>query len=328
VIGHTEFLLAETVLIAALNTFRFTSEANVAARTELHSFESFTVTDQQFLTGAKDGKPVTIAGELRLPAGTERFPAVVLVHGSGGIGANLPVWADNLNRLGVAVFLVDCFTGRGIVQTITDQSQVGALAMIGDAYRALALLAKHDRIDPAKIALMGFSKGGDVALYASLKRFQRMYGPAGVEFAAYIAFYAPCNTTYLEGDEVSSRPIRMFHGSADNWAPVTACREYVKRLQQLGKDVQLTEYADANHGFDNPLNPVHEVPDAQVRGRRCSLEERQGGVLVNRETGQPFSFGDACIERGATVGYDARAAHEAIQAVDEFLTSLWNLSPA
>jgi dienelactone hydrolase len=44
----------------------------------------------------------------------------------------------------------------------------------------------------------------------------------------------------------------------NRWAPVAACREYVKRLQQLGKDVQLTEYARANHVFDNPLNPVHE----------------------------------------------------------------------
>jgi dienelactone hydrolase len=326
--GHGELLLAEIVVVTALNTFRFASDANLAARTEIHSFQSFTVTDQQFLTGATDAKLVTIAGELRLPADTGRFPAVVLVHGSGGIGANLQVWAENLNRIGAAVFIVDCFSGRGIVQTITDQSQIGALAMIGDAYRALALLAKHDRIDPSKIALMGFSKGGDVALYASLKRFQRMYCPVGVEFAAYIPFYAPCHTTYLEGDEVSSRPIRMFHGSADNWAPVTACREYVRRLQQLGKDVQLTEYAGANHSFDNPLNPVHEVPDAQVRGRGCLLEERPGGVIVNRETGQPFTFADASIERGATVGFDPQAAQEAIKAVEQFLTSLWNLSPA
>ena len=89
--------------------------------------------------------------------------------------------------------------------------------MIEDAYRALSLLSKHDRIDPSRVALMGFSKGGDVAFNGSLKRFQRMYSPAGVEFAAHIAFYAPCITTYMEGDDVSSLPIRMFHGSADNW---------------------------------------------------------------------------------------------------------------
>ena len=32
------------------------------ARMEIHSFQSMTLTDQEFLTGRKGGKPVTIAG--------------------------------------------------------------------------------------------------------------------------------------------------------------------------------------------------------------------------------------------------------------------------
>jgi dienelactone hydrolase len=111
-----------------------------------------------------------------------------------------------------------------------DQSQLKTLSIIEDAYRALALLSKHPRIIASNIALMGFSKGGDVALRASMKRFQRMYAPPGVEFAAFLPFYAPCNTRYREDDQVTERPIRMFHGSADNCAPVTSCRDYVKRL--------------------------------------------------------------------------------------------------
>jgi dienelactone hydrolase len=97
-----------------------------------------------------------------------------------------------MNEIGVAAFLLDSFTGRGITQTVTDQSQLGHLAMIFDAYRALDLLSRHARIDPSRIAVKGFSKGAFVALYASLKRFQRVYGPKGLEFAAYIPFYASC----------------------------------------------------------------------------------------------------------------------------------------
>ena len=267
------------------------------ARIEIHSFETVTLTDKQFLTGAKDGKPARIGGELRLPPGTGRVPAVILVHGSAGVGANVDRWAQELNGIGVAAFLLDSFTGRGIVQTVSDQSQLGHLAMIVDAYRALELLSKHARIDGSRIAVMGFSKGGFVAFYASLKRFQRMHGPANVEFAAYFPFYAQCNTPYIDDEQVSDRPIRLFHGAADDWVPVEPCREYVKRLRQAGKDIQLTEYAGARHVFDNPLSPpVRQLPDAQ-NASRCLREERPGGEIINRETGQPASWSDACVQR-------------------------------
>jgi hypothetical protein len=57
------------------------------ARMEIHSFQSVTLTDKQFLMGEKNGKPVTIAGELRIPRpGNDRLPVVILLHGSSGLG--------------------------------------------------------------------------------------------------------------------------------------------------------------------------------------------------------------------------------------------------
>jgi dienelactone hydrolase len=296
------------------------------ARIELHPFQTMTLTDKQFLTGAKDGQPVVIAGELRFPRpSTDRLPAVVLVHGSGGVTGNVDRWSQELTGLGVATFLVDSFTARGIVETATNQAQLGGLTMINDAYRALEVLAKHPRLDPARIALMGFSQGGRVALYASLKRFQRLYGPADVAFAAYLPFYAPCNVTYIDDGEVSDRPMRLFHGTADDTTPVAPCRAYVERLRQGGKDVQLTEYADAQHGFDSHLltAPVF-VPQA-LNGRHCTLEEKPVGQLIHRHTGHPFRRDDPCLERGITVAYNAQAHHEALKAVKDFLTRAFNL---
>ncbi len=292
-----------------------------AARMEIHSFPSMTLTDQEFLTGRKDGKPVTIAGELRLPRpGTERLPAVVLLHGSGGVSRNILDWEQDLLAMGVATFVLDSFTGRGIVNTNFDQSQLGRLAMIVDVYRALAVLAKHPRIDPNRIVLMGFSRGGQAALYSSMKRFQHQYGPAGQEFAAYLVFYPLCNTTYHEDEDVADKPIRIFHGSADDYAPLAPCRAYVERLKAKGKDVQLTEYLGAAHNFDNRgLKTPLKLEKAQT-SRRCECAEAENGVIVNVKTKQPFTWTDPCVEYGPTLAYNEQAATEARKAVRDFVT--------
>lgn len=293
-----------------------------AARMEIHSFQSMTLTDQEFLTGRKEGKPVTLAGELRLPRpGNDRLPAVVLLHGSGGVGGNVLDWEQYLNAMGVATFVLDSFTGRGIVNTLFDQSQLGRTPMIVDAYRALDVLAKHPRIDPSRIALMGFSSGGQAALYASLKRFQRLHGPVGQQFAAYVAFYPVCNIAFRDGEDVADKPIRIFHGSADDFVPVASCRAYVERLKAKGKDIQLTEYAGAGHVFDGrAFKTPLRLEKAQTTSR-CELAEAENGVIVNVETKQPCTYADPCIKYGLTIAYNEKASTEARSAVKDFLTT-------
>ncbi len=297
------------------------------ARLEICSIDTLTLTDKQFLLGMKDGKPARIGAELRLPPGTNRIPAVVLIHGSGGVGANVDGWAQELNSIGVAVLILDTFTGRGITQTITDQSQLSSFSMLLDAYKALELLSKHPRIDPARIAVMGFSKGGFAALYSSMKRFQKMWAPPGMEFSAYIPFYTRCDTPYIDDENISDHPIRFFHGAADDYVPVEPTKRYVERLKRAGKDVQLTVYEGARHSFDNPLNPaVLPFPEA-ILSSNCRRAEKEPGNIINLDTGKPFTWNDACVTRGATVGYDRQAREEAIQAVKSFLRSHWKLNP-
>jgi dienelactone hydrolase len=294
------------------------------ARLEIYSIETLTLTDQQFLLGAKDGAPVRIGTELRLPPGTACVPAVVLIHGSGGVGANVDGWAQALNALGIAALILDTFTGRGLSQTITDQSQLSSFSVIVDAYKALELLSCHLRIDRTRIAVMGFSKGGFASLYSSMKRFQRLWCAPGIEFAAYISFYTRCDALLLDDEIVSDRPIRIFHGSADDYVPVEPTRRYVERLQRAGKDAELTVYEGARHAFDNPLYPsVLSLPDA-VLTSNCRREEKQPGNIVNLDTRKTFTWRDACVTRGATVGFDPHARDQAISAVSDFLRARWN----
>lgn len=292
------------------------------ARIEIHSLKTMTLTNEQFLTGVKEVKPDVITGELRIPRpGRDRLPAMVLVHGSGGIMDNVDSWSKELNKIGIATFVLDGFTGRGIVDVVTDQEQLGMLTMINDTYRALELLAKHPRIDPSRIGIMGFSRGGLVALYASLKRFKRMHATGDIEFAAYVGFYSPCHTTFIDDGEVSDKPIRLFHGLADDYVPIGPCQEYVKRLQKAGKDVRLIEYPDAHHNFDLAvIRAPMRLPGAQTV-RNCRVEENPVGQTINSQTKQPDpSMTSSCVERGATIAYNAQAHSESLKAVKEFLT--------
>ena len=305
-----------------------TATKQLASRVELHPIQTLTLSDEQFLKDEEAGaKAVTVVGELRIAQGVGRLPAVVMIHGSNGITAASETWSSQFNEMGVSTFVLDALTGRGLTsQLVTDQTLLGRLNFILDAYRALDILAKHARVDPSRIVLMGFSRGGQAALYASLKRFQRMWNESGVEFAGYIPFYPDCSTTFVTDVEVADRPIRIFHGRPDDGNPLATCLAYTERLRRAGRDVQLTEYPNAQHGFDNPLygTPPVFVKDLQTV-RHCSIREEPVGELINAATKQPFTYKDPCVERGSHVGHDPAASRAAHQAVGDFVRTVMKL---
>jgi dienelactone hydrolase len=301
-----------------------TARAQAIFRTEVYPVPTVTLSTADFLLGKKDGKPAMIAGELRIPKpGTDRLPAVVLVHGSGGVACNSGMWEGELNKAGFATFVIDSFTGRGITNTITDQAQLSSYTMMIDAFAALAVLTKHPRIEPDKIAVMGFSKGAIPSLYASMNRFQSAYAPEGASFAAYIGFYTPCNIALIDDEKVSAKPIRLYHGIADDWVPIGPCRDYVARLKKVGANIDLVEYPGAHHAFDETISGTLQLPQA-LTARKCRFEEKQLGEIINSDTGQLATPNDPCIERGVTMAYNAEATDAARKDVVEFLTKLFN----
>ena len=304
-----------------------TATKQIAARTELHSIPSLTLTDEQFLKGDAGGKPVVVSGHLRIAQGSGRLPVVVMIHGSGGMGPNIDLWTKEFNEMGVSTFALDGFTGRGLTSVNTDQALLGRLNMILDVYRILDILAKHPRADPSRIALMGFSRGGQAALFASLKRFHQSWNKSGIDFAAYIPFYPDCMTTYQSDTDVTDRPIRIFHGTPDDYNPVARCKAYVERLRGAGRNVLLTEYPNAAHAFDNPLGSLTPsvVKNAQtVRG--CTIREEATGRLINAATSQVFTYQDSCVERDPHVGHDPAATQAARQSVKDVIKTVFKLN--
>jgi len=74
------------------------------------------------------------------------------------MAANIDLWEREFNAMGVSTFALDEFTGGGVMQVSTDQTLLGRLNFILDIYRSVDVLAKHPRVDPQRIVLMGFSR--------------------------------------------------------------------------------------------------------------------------------------------------------------------------
>jgi dienelactone hydrolase len=298
-----------------------------AARQETYPLPSLTLSDPDFLVG-KEGKPVTLKARLKLPQGqAEKYPAVIILHGSSGRTSDkrMEHWAGELNEIGIAAFLVDSFTGRGITETNTDPTRLGRLNMIIDAYKALELLSKHPDIDSKRIAVLGFSRGGQSALYSSMTRFYKSHGPRdGAHFVAHVGFYPACTSTYLEDEEVNG-VIRILHGTADDYSPIAPCRSYVKRLQAAGKDAELIEYPGAHHVFDGVHLKNPKKLDDAITVRHCRVAEASKGRLINQATGKLFSYKDACVTKGPTIAFDENANRESRAYVRDFFKQVFGL---
>ena len=167
---------------------------------------------------------------------------------------------------------------------------------------------------------MGFSRGGQASLFSAMKRFDKLWNKSGTSFAAYIAFYPDCSTTYKNDTAIADKPIRIFHGTADNYDPIEPCRSYVSRLKQAGhNDVTLTEYPNAPHNFDNPLGAIPAAPGKGHQSvRDCAIREGADGTLINAETGRPFSYDDQCVKLGPLLGADPEAREAARSEVTQF----------
>jgi dienelactone hydrolase len=267
-----------------------------------------------------DERATTITGELSLPTdATDRVPAIILLHSCSGVTASLEDWAQQVNRMGFAALVIDSFTARGVREVCTGRTPVSIGSRLTDAYRALALLSVHPRIDAHRIAVLGFSHGGWVTLWASQAQFERRFLRANVEFAAHAAFYpAGCNVRLLGETDMAPGPVRIFHGTADDWTPIEACRAWVSRRQAAGRSASLVAYEGAMHAFDVPsASPPRHLPDV-VNSGRCALTQQPNGVFLDND-GRPFSGLSACMTRGGTLAYDPAAHKQSITDLKAFL---------
>ncbi len=146
---------------------------------------------------------------------------------------------------------------------------------------------------------------GRAALWSAYARFQEAY--TGRPPQGHLAFYLSTCFIELEAEhEVTGGPIRIFHGTADDWTRIDQCRAMVDRMRAGGVDADLFAYPDAQHSFDNAglaWGEIH-VSLRNPSPRNCVFVERDG-MIVGAETGDKAGVASPCVEHGVSYGCDA-----------------------
>ena len=236
--------------------------------------------------GPDAAPPTTAQGRLYLPPGQHAprsVPAVVLLHGSGGI---LPMreltYAPQLARIGVAALVVDSFGARRDRGTefIDRILNITETMMLADAYAGLGFLAARPEIDSRRIVLTGFSYGAMATMYALYAQVADKLASPGSRFAGHVAFYGPCIARF-ENSRTTGAPLLMLIGGKDEIVDQRRCAEVAADLRAGGSRVETIVYPDAVHQWDGAFA-------ARMIGRNlagCSLRVERDGTIRDTHTG-------------------------------------------
>src|SRR4030095_3699307 len=111
-------------------------------------------------------KPESVSATVTRPPGPGPFPAVVLLHGCGGVSPQLERWARWLADRGYVGMVVDSFGPRKVEGACARDSpdDIPVTARRDDAFGALRWLQSQPWVRGDRVASMGFSQGGVFAM--------------------------------------------------------------------------------------------------------------------------------------------------------------------
>ena len=187
-----------------------------------------------------------IVGTLTRPSVTagDAGPAVVFVHDSLGSDRRGDAYATQLAAAGFHVL--------DLLSHPADSDAAG---------RAAAALARDARVDPARIAALGFGAGGAAV------------AAAGHPFAARVLLYPGC-ASLVPAPAAGTAPVMLLHGDGDPANPGTDCAHAASALQRGGSVVKHVTYRGAGYAWDLPAYGAEGrslVPRPGAEGRVAAV---------------------------------------------------------
>ncbi|MFN0159434.1 MAG: dienelactone hydrolase family protein [Bacteroidota bacterium] len=176
-------------------------------------------------------------------------PGVLVVHEWWGHNEYARTRAKMLAEMGYTALAVDMF-GNGKTAKHPDDagkfaSEAGGKLPVAKA-RFLAgweLLRKHETVDAANIAAIGYCFGGGVVL--NMAR-------AGVDLKGVVSFHGMLGTgTPAKAGEVKGK-VLVCHGADDSFIPKEQIEAFKKEMKDAKVDMTFKSYPNAKHGFTNP----------------------------------------------------------------------------
>jgi dienelactone hydrolase len=217
--------------------------------------------------------PYKVSGTLYLPQNASSpVPAIVLVHGTLGMDQRGELYRQPLLDAGIGIFEVDFKTG--IYKGALDRPSPDTFLPL--AFAALKELRKLPTVDPARIGIMGFSLGGNIALRAAMETNVKQWMGNDKGFVAFALFNPVCKyfTKDFEksGSKLTGAPMILFYGTEDSYGEGKAVPE-LKSLLAAKYTFQLitVEYTGATHDF-NLNGPDQNIFDPLAQGMRVHIK--------------------------------------------------------
>lgn len=245
---------------------------------------------------------VTVWGELSLPdRGAEKLPAVVVIHSSGGFEDRTRApYVAALNSAGFATLELELFS-RGQRPRSTREN-------LPHTYGALIYLARHPRIDPARIGVMGFSWGGALSLLTASSELTQAYTGGKYRFAAHLPLYPVCwvhrgieagkNRVYDAGTyrALTGAPLHILAGDKDDYDDPDSCPRFVQALPEADrKHVSVTVYPGATHVWDTPADRSIYDPVAH-KGRGGNVAMVRNPAIAEKSKAFAVEFFSAALK--------------------------------